>query len=328
MDHLNKVVRNYLEAPNTDYAIMIVGGWGCGKSYYMHNEFADLARSIVVPSTKEKKPRTYTPAFISLYGLSSVEDFEFRVFSGVNAWVKKKAVRTIGFIGDSIVSRQGVRSDRKDIGSHTNIGADKVLVFDDFERICENKISIKEVLGLINTYSEHSKRKVVIICNESEFLSESTGEALRTQYNKYKENSVRFTYSFAADTEKVFDNMVGNEARPGNEEYISYLKSQKGLILDLYEQNGTTNLRTLSFFIESFEQAFQCLRGLGCGEDVLRSCLVTFLYYALEYKEGRTKEELKSMDQAAHEAFRPSPVLVDYVVSGYLDEEKLKEEIK
>ena len=39
MEDLDKIIENYLKAKDTDYAIMINGDWGCGKSYYIKNDF-------------------------------------------------------------------------------------------------------------------------------------------------------------------------------------------------------------------------------------------------------------------------------------------------
>lgn len=39
---LDTVIKDYLSAKNTDYAIMISGVWGCGKSYYIDHGLKDI----------------------------------------------------------------------------------------------------------------------------------------------------------------------------------------------------------------------------------------------------------------------------------------------
>jgi hypothetical protein len=332
MNKLDKVLRNYLEARHTDYAIMINGEWGSGKSYYMRYSFPELARSIVVPGyapkgvkrlfRKKEEPCTYAPAFISLYGLSSSEDFNSRVFAGVHEWTEGKAVRSIGMVADSLVSKSGLSIDRNSINSMTPISADRVLVFDDLERICENKISCKEVLGLINNYSEHEGKKVIILCNEQEYVSGTPDEKIKLQYRKYKEKIVRYTYRFTADASAVFDSMVENAGQQEDSDYISYLRAEKERILDLFALNGENNLRSLGYFIQSFEQVFQCLRKFG-QESRLPTVLATYMLYITDYMKGRSKEQLDGY-RPDHPDFQPNPALVEYVITGYLDEEKMR----
>ena len=49
MKNLDSVIKDYLEVPRTDYAIMINGEWGCGKTHYLHNDFVNLVNDISVP---------------------------------------------------------------------------------------------------------------------------------------------------------------------------------------------------------------------------------------------------------------------------------------
>lgn len=51
VDELNKIITDYLQSKNTDYAIMINGKWGCGKSYYIDHTMDDVIRKI-----KKKNP--------------------------------------------------------------------------------------------------------------------------------------------------------------------------------------------------------------------------------------------------------------------------------
>lgn len=66
MNGLNEIIKDYIESPSTDYAIMICGVWGCGKSFYIHHDFKDLVKTVTVPKKEGKqKEKTYNPAFIS-----------------------------------------------------------------------------------------------------------------------------------------------------------------------------------------------------------------------------------------------------------------------
>ena len=93
-------------------------------------------------------------------------------------------IRFFGVGASKLIEYVGVSVDGKDAKAITFINTNRVMVFDDLERICEDKISIKEVLGLINSYSEHDKRKVVIACNEDAFVGAEVEDELRKAYKK------------------------------------------------------------------------------------------------------------------------------------------------
>ena len=150
MDRIDKVISDYLSVPETDFAIMISGDWGSGKSYYIHHDFVDVVNSVPVPQEgnhhKKEKERNYKPAFISLYGVSSAEDFEYRVFCGINSWAERGFIRVGGTLISKGAGFLGIDIRKEDVTSWTFVNRDRVLVFDDLERICEDKMPVKEDL--------------------------------------------------------------------------------------------------------------------------------------------------------------------------------------
>ena len=58
--------------------------------------------------------------------------------------------------GSKIANALNVDISKGDVANINHISDNTVLVFDDLERICSDKIRVKEVLGLINEYSEHN----------------------------------------------------------------------------------------------------------------------------------------------------------------------------
>lgn len=371
LESINAVIKDYLLSPNTDYAIMISGEWGCGKSHYIHNEFVDMIKTFSCPKVNEqsKGERYYKPAFVSLYGVSSAEDFEYRVFCGINTWAEKGIIRLGGTVLRKGASIFGVEFSKKDTSSVTFVGDNRVLIFDDLERICEDKIPVKEVLGLINSYAEHTHRKVIIVCNEDEFLAsaESNDENKQKEeeckkaedYKKYKEKSVRFTYKFDPNVGAVYDVMV---SKIPDSVYKHYLVKEKHSILSLFRLGGEKNLRTLKFFIDTFEKLFLAIQQAEYKEQIVRTYLVSFMLYVCEHKRGHLSEELNTLavgkfkidpsaflngyhnkqeevqqkDYASefqekynevYAEFRPCQLLIDYIETGCLNKNGLESEI-
>lgn len=311
---------------------MVSGNWGCGKSYYISHTFMDQVTKILVP----KGVGYYKPAFISLYGVSSVGDFEYRVFSGINQWTNNKLIRVLGTVGSKLVEAKGGSADKKGLEAITFIDTNRVLIFDDLERICEDKIPVKEVLGLINTYSEHSHFKVIIVCNEKHFLSDDAPETLKADYIKYKEKSVRFTYSFVSDINAIYDVMVSGLAE---NDYKDYLIKEKASILSIFKLGGENNLRTLKFFIDTFDKVFNIAKKAQHAPEVIRIYLVSYMLYMIENKQGLAPDDLYDFDsgnnskylkekyEPVFKEFRQTPLLIDFIVAGYLDEHAFKEDV-
>ena len=41
MEEIKSIIKDYLSVKETDYAILINGQWGCGKTYFIKNELFD-----------------------------------------------------------------------------------------------------------------------------------------------------------------------------------------------------------------------------------------------------------------------------------------------
>lgn len=341
---------------------MISGEWGCGKSYYISHVLNNIIKGTLVPNARDNKDSHYSSAYISLYGVSSSEDFEVRVFNGINPCLDNRFWRITGLLASKTASFFGISLGKSDAKPVTNITRDKVLIFDDLERICEDKIPVKEVLGLINSYAEHLHSKVIIVCNEEKYLfndkdihEEHVEDKVKQDYKKYKEKSVRFTYTFEPNVDVVYDKMVSDISE---EHYMAFLIRNKTSILSLFELGGKKNLRTLKFFIDTFEKVFRTANKTNYKDSVIRSYLVSFMLYVCEYKSGVSSKDLISLDlsqfkidtsaflginpsgedkesekedyltifkeryDSVYSEFKPSHLLIDYIATGYLDEAK------
>ena len=308
---IKQTIQDYLNASYTDYAIMINGDWGCGKTYFLNHDFDSLVKSVecledpdnvgkikqatksVLPG-KSESPYNYEPAYISLYGLSSPDDFKYRVFLGVNSWAKNSVMGFVGSLTSKVVGAFGADLNKEDISKFAPISNNNVLVFDDLERISFDKISVKEVLGLINSYVEHDKRKVVIVCNEKVFEGDENGNERDEEYWTFKEKTVRYTCSYEADIPSVYDALI---VPIKNEAYRSFLTDAKPLILQIFARGGKKNLRTLKFFIDSMEQVYNAIPQLKNRNAINRRIVITYLLYSIEYKNGRCIDDLKGLKE-------------------------------
>ena len=78
MEDLVESILDYIRADYTDYAIMINGEWGSGKTYFWNNK----VRSKI--ETTEINGKRYRTIYMSLYGISNLDDISKKIFMEMN----------------------------------------------------------------------------------------------------------------------------------------------------------------------------------------------------------------------------------------------------
>ena len=68
-EELKGVIEEYLRDSRAEYAVMIDGDWGSGKTYFLTHSLMDIIQNI---DNGKSKPRKY--AYVSLYGVKSISE--------------------------------------------------------------------------------------------------------------------------------------------------------------------------------------------------------------------------------------------------------------
>lgn len=171
-----EVIKSYIAEKLYNYAVMIDGEWGSGKTYFV--------KEILIPKLKDwEKEKSnnqddYKPKkiiYISLYGVKRVEDISKSIYmeNYLDSDKKKKGYSfgsSAVSLGFDILKNKGIDLDReaiKDLLSQFMSLESSILIFDDLERC---NIPVNEVLGYINGFVEHQAMKVIIVANQKELL--------------------------------------------------------------------------------------------------------------------------------------------------------------
>jgi len=293
---IDKIIIDYVQSKDTDYAIMIDGEWGAGKSWYWDNVLTEQIKKIPTKDNTEEKPSMYKVAKISLFGISSVDDLRIKIFEESNSFFANKKVkngaRLTGLFVNKVASMFNVsETNSNDISNLLEVFSVNlnhyVLCFDDLERI-KTELLI-ELLGYINTLVEHDKVKVVFICNENELKD--------VDYHKYKEKIVRFTHTIKADISK----MVVEFAKERNEAYSRYISERKDFIAFVYQKGNCSNLRTLKYNLDIYEYIYDLIKETiqpdneqhvnTIADYMLRLSMV----YSIEFRRDNDEVKLKSL---------------------------------
>lgn len=293
---IDKIITDYVTIPNTDYAIMIDGEWGAGKSWYWDNVLTKQIKKIPTKDNTSENSSMYNVAKISLFGICSVDDLRIKIFEETSTFFANKYVKTgaklTGMVLNKVAGFFNVSEtnakDVSDLLSEFSVNLEHyVLCFDDLERI-KTELLI-ELLGYINTLVEHDKVKVVFICNEDELKD--------VDYHKYKEKIVRFTHTIKAD----ISNMVVEFAKGRDEGYYRYLCERKDYIASIYKKGKCSNLRTLKYNLDIYEKIYGII-GETIRTDneqhmnaIANYMLLLSMVYSIEYRRDNDEAKLKSL---------------------------------
>lgn len=293
---IDKIITDYVSAKDTDYAIMIDGEWGAGKTWYWENVLAEQIKKLLTRDNTEGKPSYYNVAKISLFGIGSVDDLRIKIFEETSKFFAnkkvKKGIKFAGLFVNKVASIFNVSEtkakDLSDLLEMFSVNLDHyVLCFDDLERIKTEQLI--DLLGYINTLVEQDKIKVVFICNEKELND--------IEYHKYKEKIVRFTHTIKSDISK----MVVEFAKGRNEEYSQYLNGKRNYIASIYQKGNCSNLRTLKFNLDIFEHIYDLIRTTIQPDDeqhvnaIANYMLLLSMMYSIEYRRDNDDIKLKSL---------------------------------
>ena len=287
---------DYIRADYTDYAIMINGEWGSGKTYFWNHKIRNKIEAMQVNGKK------YTTIYMSLYGISNLEEISKKIFIETTQLMDKNLKRYMGSKGEKVipeyaktgldmanffgVTQNGDKIDYEEFFSTE----DKVLCFDDLERA---NVDVIDILGYINNFVEHDHIKTIIICNEKELSTKlkSSNIEMKTFIATYlldKENklniktdepmveriqdTIEYVFDKANDYERIKEKLIGETFEYAPEftyiingllmryerypELIRFLRTNSNLITSTFNKSGTRNLRILKHALNDFKKIF------------------------------------------------------------------------
>ena len=297
MEDLVESILDYVRADYTDYAVMINGEWGSGKTYFWNHQVKNKIESLQLNGKK------YTTIYMSLYGISNLEEISKKIFIETTQLMDKNLKKYMESHGQTTipeyaktgldmanffgVTKNGEKVDYGDFFSTD----DKVLCFDDLERA---NVDVVDILGYINNFVEHDHIKTIIICNEKELSTKfkSSNLEMKTFIATYlldKQNElnktvdkpmvekirdkIEYVFDNANDYERIKEKLIGEtfEYAPkfnyiingllyrfeNNPDLVRFLRENTHLIISTFNKSGTRNLRILKHALNDFKKIFE-----------------------------------------------------------------------
>lgn len=264
--HILEFLEYFIDLPaSPQYAVLLNGAWGVGKSH------------LVDRFMNEQKSRGKSIVYVSLYGVKAADEIDQLLILEVVPALKSP----LGKIGSRVAMTWAKKLSledaikQADLTKHVDVD---LIVFDDLERA---KLSSVEVLGYINRFVEHEKKKVLIVANEAE-VDDARG------YGRVKEKVIGMTFDVQQNIAEVLDVFASDLP---NEPARKFVQNHKEALLTIFEQAKLSNLRVLKQVMWSWDRFFMAVKP---DFRVKAGMLVVFkLFVALcaEVRAGRLVAE-------------------------------------
>lgn len=164
------------------------------------------------------------------------------------------------------------------------ISLDKhIIVFDDFERISGNQYI--EMLGCLNSYAEHRKAKILILCDESKITDD--------KYKDIKEKTIRHTYKYHLNQEEFYQ--AATKLAEGLDSKVAKVVERNSAFIKSLSYNKKENLRTLSQALSNLKYIMDSVGQQRYLEAYSNTMLRIIVGYLSHINSGSTgKEEISN----------------------------------
>lgn len=227
---------HYRRMANTDFAVLVKGPWGCGKTYFIKRYCEKL-------NGLQKDAAWY----VSLNGVTTVQEVDERLFQVAHPIIGSKGARMAlhllkGAVGAGLTITTGVKvnGDKSlgaslklgeivksfDLTSKTGIGS-RLLVFDDLER---TSISREALLGYISGFVEDGAKVVVVAAENLEIQGEEKKppKGKFKDQDGYSEKVIGKTFEIQNNLEALYGVLCSREEHP--QAYDCILQVRKDVV--------------------------------------------------------------------------------------------------
>lgn len=324
--NMNEILtRRIIEYVNqkTNYAVIITGNYGIGKTYYIDNILTSKILEIKDSSGKQK----FKFIRISLFGVSTIEEIHKNIIFEIYSPFKGKVIPVIGRALKGMVNHFGgvdidqVLKDMKleEFSDYGNI----ILCLDDIDRKSSN-LKLEEIYGFINDLVENKGAKVILIANEDTLIGEINGKN-KDDYSILKEKVIGITLPFNSNHSDIINSMIGNYK--DDIEYMNFLKEKSSYIIEMTSVKDN-NLRNVLFFLEHFKNIFREVENIINEDeklkiirnDILDGVIKFSLPLIFEYKLGKLNNENQNLLRDYFDGNSISRLLNNDREKDYVDE--------
>lgn len=332
---------NYIYNTKINYALLLSGTWGCGKTFFIKEFIKELEQ--------KNELSKINVIYISLYGMHDIAEIKNKIVlcSIKNEKVKKIipylniGLSTISDIASSIISVKNGDEKIKNIINMLYKIDNLVIFIDDIER-CD--IDINSILGYINELVEHNNVKAILIADEEKIGRINFNRNVELKYILGLLNSSQFKKSsgdnnnlnakttskeeLISNANEIFsEDIIYNEIKEKligrvicykaniNLVYDKFVGkiidnkfakdtaiNNKKLFLEKLEINNYHNLRTIQFILSSFNRLVNETLDLVNLDNIKEIYLKDLFNYCI-IKSIKLKQGIKSYNWDENQNF-------------------------
>lgn len=292
--HLETYLNFYINNYNCKHAVLINGKWGSGKTHFIKQKINLWKKDEIAIG---KNGLQLKPIYVSLYGVSSINEINQKIRAVLNPLLHSKPVSLLkNLISGSLKikidgnennideSELSIDVDSISLLKGKKVQGNKILVFDDLERC---NLDINNLFGYINNFVEHHNCKVILVADEEKLIKKETSEININPYSDFKEKLIGQTFTFKPNAQEILERLV-----PEIEDSYTSITFQKtsNIIADIFEASEIDNLRLLKQGIVDFERFVsffeKSIKKHPKFEEYLQHLSVHFIIVYLEFKSG------------------------------------------
>lgn len=286
-------LEQYVKDVNPQYAILLSGSWGCGKTHFIEAWIKQYNTSHIITESskfafrKKKSSIILKPIKVSLFGLQTNAELIEAINRELSPVVFN--LKKYGIIAAKVISRVALKADA--IGGFQSpieaefsaldtlfpanedisIKGEKIIVLDDIERC---KIPTAELSGFIDLLLHKYKCKIIIIGDETKYDKEE-----KNIYDQYKEKIIGQTLVVQKDANAAFEAFT-KELEGISKSAATFVKENRERVLDTFNASGYSNLRSLKQSLHQFAFLYAQLK--AGSEDYKREVLANYVAISME----------------------------------------------
>ena len=324
-EQIKKYIEYYIELDNPQYAVLLTGNWGCGKTYFIKKlieEWKELDRmegenhGKTNCIKKRKEPDStedkiiLKPIYVSLNGISDTHSINEKIRAEISPFWNSKSMKIAKSVAKELLKATtkialDFDEDKKADGnisfnidllgmldpSNEKIEGKRILIFDDIERCA---IKTDEIFGYINNFVEHSRCKVILLTDEEKIKVkyQKSKSDIDIDYKDFKEKLIGQTFEVQSEIDTALDLFIKGINK--NKQDLD-LSEHKDLIKELFVSSKLENLRVFRQALLDFNRLTTCidekLTDHENYDEFIKSLLAHFIMIYVEYKTGNENIE-------------------------------------
>lgn len=255
--HIHQYLTSYLKRENPQYAVMLNGAWGCGKTFFIRKWKESI------------KSKDIKPIYVSLFGLQTIKEVNELINKELHPILTSKATKTIiktakVLTGVAISHKLG--NDESEMNYSIDLTSlletdnpktvgGKILIFDDMER-CH--IPPHLLLGYINYFVEICKCHVILVCNNEKLCyweGNGSDKKYTEEFRIFEEKTIGIKLTIQPSISEALDFFI-SETKYDPKDFLN--RSKKDLALFIRE-SAILNLRSVRQAIFDFTDIIRVL---------------------------------------------------------------------